>query len=297
MGRVPDFNDPFFIFTMPQMQWTYVADSGVPYKVQLYHGGASGHLMVSINNKVSIIDFFVKDSKDYTLFIEDEIFLLELERSKNGFGYAFTMDKVADTAKNIQRRKVARKQNLMIAIGSIIFVSVFILGVIKFQQYQDDKLTVKSLPYLEELGLSTLGRISAFKEGQRWIYFTAGKHVYELPAEGMPQHIPPLATGDDFVVYYLPAKPHIARVAWLHPGPRRSDRLFSAWTETILGEASDPDNPIWSCIFDVLKADRQRMTDHQAPWHASSVLTFPDWIFPQQELVLKIRDQCGLDGL
>lgn len=279
------------------MQWTYVADTGVPYKVQLYHGGVSGHVMVSINSKVSIIDFFVKESKNYTLFIEDEIFLLELERNKNGFGYAFTMDKLADTAKNVQRRTATRKQNLIIAIGAIIFMSVFIAGVLKFQKYQDDKLTMKSLPYLEELGLSTLGRISALNEGVRQIYFTAGKQVYVLPVEGMPQQIPKLATGDDFVVYYLPSKPHIARIAWLHPGPKRSDRLFSKWTETILDEASDPTNPIWSCIFDVLKADRQRMTDVKAPWHSTIAMSFPEWIFSQPELVLKIRDQCGLDGL
>jgi hypothetical protein len=282
---------------MPQMQWTYVADTGVPYKVQLYHGGVSGHVMVSINSKVSIVDFFVKDSKNYTLFIEDEIFLLELERNEKGFGYAFTMDKGADTAKNIQRRKVARKQNMTIAIGAIIFAGVFILGVLKFQQYQDDKLTLKSLPYLEELGLATLGRVSGLKDGRRQIYYTAGKNIYDLPVEGVPGQIPVLATGDDLVVYYLPAKPKIARVAWFHPGPRRSDRLFSSWSTTVLEEATDPNNPLWTCIFNLLKADRQRMTDHKSPWHTPSVSSFQDWIFSQPELVMEIRDQCGLDGL
>ena len=43
---------------MAQLNWTYVADSGQQYRVVLYHGTRSGHVLVTVNQKVSIVDFF-----------------------------------------------------------------------------------------------------------------------------------------------------------------------------------------------------------------------------------------------
>ena len=65
---------------MGQLRWTYLGDSGQQYKVGLYHGENSGHLLLYVNSSPVLIDFSVSDSKKYSLFIGDELCDLVLEQ-------------------------------------------------------------------------------------------------------------------------------------------------------------------------------------------------------------------------
>ena len=116
------------------MHWTYLDDYGGRYKVGLYHGKQSGHVMVLCNGRVIVIDFNVFESKKYSFLINDELCDLHLERVDNRFSYGLEIDRKADTPANARRRKRNRTdwiQSLVCAaiMFAIIGISVFfVLG-------------------------------------------------------------------------------------------------------------------------------------------------------------------------
>jgi hypothetical protein len=112
---------------MSQMTWTYIGDDGSRYKVGLFHGDNTGHLLVYCNARVVVIDFNVQSSRNYSFFINDELCDLAVEEKEGKFLYGFKVDKITNTPRNLGRRKLIRsevKQSLWIGI---IFILVIIL--------------------------------------------------------------------------------------------------------------------------------------------------------------------------
>lgn len=116
------------------MQWTYIDDYGRRYRVGLYHGDRSGHLMVYCNSRVLVIDFNVLTDKKYSFLINDDLLDLHVERQNNKFAYAFEVDKKANTPGNRRRRKLSKRhlvQSLLFAAALILALAVvafFMLG-------------------------------------------------------------------------------------------------------------------------------------------------------------------------
>ena len=75
---------------MSQYSWTYLGDSGRKFKISLYHGMRTGHLLVHCNGKVLIIDFKVRQSKRYTIMVDDE--MLDLVLSRTGDEITYTLE-------------------------------------------------------------------------------------------------------------------------------------------------------------------------------------------------------------
>lgn len=278
---------------MPQMNWTYVADSGQQYRVNLYHGNRSGHVLVTVNNSISVIDFFVRSDKSYTLMLEDEVFLLEIEKGEKGFSYGLTMDTLTKTDKNIRRQSAERRQNRWIAGIAIATVAVLLLFLLWFRTYQDEKLRMRSLPYLHEIGIKTLGRLG-HDEGDTWVvHYTSRKQQFQVVVADIPAQVPELRAGDDFQVAFLPRKPQIAIVNWEHPGPRRSERLFATWRAKL----PQPDNGekalFWKCMLDVIKLDSLTLAQSQAPWQLREEVDFMQWLSRQSRLLPIMERQCA----
>lgn len=74
---------------MAQLYWTYFSVTGLPYRIDMYHGDDSGHLMLFVNHSIIMIDFNQKDTKTYNFLIEHQ--MLELEIEKNNGSYEYTM--------------------------------------------------------------------------------------------------------------------------------------------------------------------------------------------------------------
>ena len=66
--------------------------------------------MAYVDQKVIIVDFNIRDSKDYTFFINDELCAIKLERKKDQMHYHFEIDKHADTPRNRARKKIEKNQ-------------------------------------------------------------------------------------------------------------------------------------------------------------------------------------------
>ena len=112
---------------MSQIRWTYVDDYHRKYKVGLYHGDRSGHLLIHCNAKILVIDFHVRDTKKYTFYINDELFDVHVEQKKGKFAYSFEIDERTRTPRNIRRWRSDRSelvQTIALAMGIVIIIAM-----------------------------------------------------------------------------------------------------------------------------------------------------------------------------
>lgn len=117
---------------MSQMTWTYVADDGSRHRVGLFHGDQTGHLLVYCNTRIVVIDFEVRESKNYSFFINEELLDIEVEELNGKFSYGLTIDQKSDTPRNRIRRKMTRQQvrQTLLLVGLfliLVTISVFII--------------------------------------------------------------------------------------------------------------------------------------------------------------------------
>ena len=112
---------------MGQIRWTYVDDYRRRYHVGLYHGDRSGHLMIHCNTRIVVIDFNVRDTRKYTLYINDELFDIHVERQNGKFAYSFEIDERTRTPRNIKRWKSNRAElikTIALASGLVIVLAL-----------------------------------------------------------------------------------------------------------------------------------------------------------------------------
>ena len=77
-----------------QKQWSFQDVTGHHYYIGLYHGQETGHFLLYINDKISIIDFDILEDKSYSLYIGNELFRLNIE--KTGMDkYQYSLDTVS----------------------------------------------------------------------------------------------------------------------------------------------------------------------------------------------------------
>ena len=115
---------------MSQMQWTVLGGEGQHYRVGLYHGDESGHLMVQCNGSILIIDFQVLDTKAYHFLLGEELYQLQLLRKADRFVYSLAIDESGDTSGNRRRKREKRNlewvQIVVLAISIIVLLFLFI---------------------------------------------------------------------------------------------------------------------------------------------------------------------------
>ena len=89
--------------------------------------------MIYCNSKVVLVDFKVRETKSYSIFIEEELCEIGINRQKDRFVYGFDINKEADTPLN-RKRKAIDKKNLkqgvgfLAGLGLLVFIAVTFLG-------------------------------------------------------------------------------------------------------------------------------------------------------------------------
>lgn len=83
-----------FKTTHLQLYWTYYSLSGFPYRIDMYHGEDSGHLIIFVNSRIINIDFNKNDGHLYSFFIENQLLTLEIEEENKSYNYTLTPQKV-----------------------------------------------------------------------------------------------------------------------------------------------------------------------------------------------------------
>ncbi len=75
---------------MAQLNWTYFSLTGLPYRIEIYHGDDSGHLMLFINNAIILIDFNQKETRTYNFLIEHQMLGLLIKKQEDKYEYTVT---------------------------------------------------------------------------------------------------------------------------------------------------------------------------------------------------------------
>lgn len=111
---------------MSQVGWIYLDDFGHRYKIGLYHGRQSGHLLIYVNKRIVYIDFHVTSTKKYSFYVGEELIEIDLIRgSNNTFEYDFQVNKKIDTPLNRLRAKRDKRD----LIHGLLFFAVFLSSI------------------------------------------------------------------------------------------------------------------------------------------------------------------------
>lgn len=109
-----------------QRQWSFLDVTGHRYHIGIYHGQDSGHFLMYINNKITIIDFHILQDKSYTLYIGSELFRLNIARIAEG-DFRYDMEPVSTRYHQNQWEKV-RDQIIFWIMLFLILIMVFTLA-------------------------------------------------------------------------------------------------------------------------------------------------------------------------
>lgn len=109
------------------MKWVYASPTQKQYAVGLYHGDKSRHVLVYINNRISVIDFSIKEDKTYSFYIEEEFCELSLQRETDHWAYDFKVNTELQTPANIIRRKREARYLIYTAAFLLLFFAMVAL--------------------------------------------------------------------------------------------------------------------------------------------------------------------------
>lgn len=114
---------------MAQFAWNVHPEGGRPWKIGLFHGDDTGHVMLYCNNVVTQVDFSVRDSRVYSLMLDDELCQVLIDKQSDGsFTYDCKLDEEKMAAKKAARQaalsleKKEEKERLTLGIGFIVFL-------------------------------------------------------------------------------------------------------------------------------------------------------------------------------
>ena len=199
------------------------------YLVGLYHGEESGHLVVHCNNSVILIDFGVKQSKDYSFFLEEELFELRLTQSNGRFSYQFIHNEKADTPRNRRQAmeaKTDRWRMVALAVMVVIFFGFWAV------QYRSAPASLASQRAALAAGRGVTTTVHIYQEKDRWFAaYQVGSQVREiiLPAKDTLSGLGfQLVEGDQFAARYAEKSPTVLHIEWGEVSPAQQARYLVA---------------------------------------------------------------------
>lgn len=224
---------------MAQVSWVFLSSQGGRNRVGLYHGDSSGHLVIHCNMRVVQVDFSVRESRNYSFFIDDELVEIQLIQVDNHFEYNFEVNKTADTPLNRVRKVVEAKDQRQLRVFIAAFVVLLIgttIGLSLWGKSQKHSVYEKSLSSgLSEKAMRLLSRDGRNSTAKMYLIVDEGvrKVFYSFPttenviisgkfgvSESGPIILPtgfPLQDKDVFSVTYLPEDPQVHRVDFDNP--------------------------------------------------------------------------------
>ncbi|MEO1628770.1 MAG: hypothetical protein AAFV25_26715, partial [Bacteroidota bacterium] len=202
---------------MNRFNWIYLGTNGKRYNVGLMHGAESGHLLVYCNSAIILIDFEVLETKTYSLFIDEQLVDIVVERKGDQFYYGFEIDTEADTPLNRQRRKIEKKhfrQSLALLAGLILVVATVTYA---FTYYNSVQSKVALADKLDAVGKETNAQIMLVGDEEdsktlSYFFIVDGKAFTVKEGKQDAKEIiletgMPLEAGDEFIVRYIPNNP------------------------------------------------------------------------------------------
>ena len=202
---------------MAQFHWTVLGKTGKKYEVGLYHGDKSGHLMVHCNKKPIVVDFYIKESKDYAFFLDDELFDLSIEKKDGQFLYGLKSNTEADTPLNRAIKERDKKylfKSGLVVLGTILLLIAMMVLV---PAYFHSKSEANKTELLATKGILSSVKIKQEENGKFRYFFVAKGTPFSVRIEEMPNTIFPLEVEDEFMIEYVKGTPRTHNVLWNQP--------------------------------------------------------------------------------
>lgn len=294
---------------MNQLSWTYLADNGKQHFVGLAHGAETGHLVVHCNSKVVLIDFKVFENASYSIFIDEQLCEISIEKREEEYFYSFEIDNQADTPRNRARKKL-EKQHLLQSIAFLgtlaLIVSIAIFSISRWTSHHDQKnISAK----LQVAGQQVSARILVPKEesvNYASYYFVVNGKPYATPTtysneltELLPNGMP-LKEGDEFLVTYIPSNPSLNKIDYQQPTQFQINRYHDRVLNRLVENNPKVDQKILTCLLDQVYQEKgvggmaqlffQKTLSSKNSRHNRS--TF-ERLLQEPKLVNAIKTSCG----
>ncbi len=114
---------------MPQHAWNITGIQGNTFKLGLFHGDDTGHVVVHCNDKVVAIDFSIREAKTYSLFLDEELCEISIDpNTVNSYDYTCRINTEVKTPLNEERKKLradqSRVENMRFAAAAVVTVLI-----------------------------------------------------------------------------------------------------------------------------------------------------------------------------
>jgi len=201
---------------MKQFHWNHIDQMGKIHKVGLLHGGRTGHVLIHVNGKISSIDFKVMDTKQYSLFINEELIELNIIRHNDHFEYTMEINEEVKTPLNERRSKERTKMGYQtLAFFGVLMLIVFAFSIWMVNSDWYKYRQKEQIRQLDHIGLFTKAKLFV-DGGKTYKYAFVDRNHNLIKANGSAQTYP-LKNGDEYMVRYLPSNPSVNRVFFTKP--------------------------------------------------------------------------------
>lgn len=191
--------------------------------------------MVYCNQKVVLVDFKVFDSRSYPLFLDDELFHINVERRNGQYFYGLKMDKQADTPRNQARRLLEKKHwkqtMIFVALLAAAVTAVTILGQRAKPKPPGPSARAELIKYHGQLTEATVVRIyqHADKTTIRYQFEVqnqpySGRMVLPPSEQAALENGMELREGDEFALQYVSDQPGVHAIRLDQPTARQLQR-------------------------------------------------------------------------
>ncbi len=227
---------------MGQYTWQYV-ETPRPQTVTLYHGDSTGHVLITLNSKILIIDFKVNETKSYSFFIEEELCEVNIKRVDDSFSYTFEINKTVQTPLNEQRKKTEKK-HLWQTAGFFGLIILFIVLIIAGLQWNKKKNKNTS-----SFGEEATAIISLETNGNKYVYEIDGLFYENKLAEMVNEF--PLETNDEFIIKYNKHKPENHQFNFKSPTEKQIQKYTNRAIEKQLELSPDKSKQQTACLVEL----------------------------------------------
>lgn len=250
---------------MNQLSWTYLADHGKQHHVGLAHGAETGHLVIHCDSKVVLIDFEVLEDASYSIFIDEQLCEISIEKKSDKFFYSFEINNQADTPRNRARKKL-EKQHLMQSMAFlgtlIVIISIAIFTMTRWSANNDRKTMATKLRHA---GQETSARIlipeDKAVEYASYYFIVNGKSyatstAYSTATTAFLPNGFPLVEGDEFIVTYVPDNPSLSEIHYERPTKFQLQRYRERAIEQSLKNIPSANAGQITCAVDQIFAEK-----------------------------------------
>lgn len=272
------------------------------------HGAQSGHLVVHCNAKIILIDFKVLENKMYSIFIDDQLCEISIERRDDEFFYGFKINSKADTPRNRQRKKIEKKHMLQSVafLGTLLVVIIAaIFGLTRWNQQKDwNDISAELKKMSQEVNARVL--IAPEDKGSFANYFFivegqsySTKTTFPVEQKTILENGMPLEPGDEFVVSYVPNNPRLNKIDYNRPTNKQIQTYHDRTLERYLKFQPNTDSAYAKCLIKIAYEQHgidgladiyfQKATPQENPRHNANSFGRLTRAIPFQKMV---DDQC-----